>query len=574
MSANMRSGQLDEAQLELVVRAFGKALSNAFMYGVKHDVTSKAIDETYAGVRACFAQVEELSITVSDDTLVINRVVVPQKNTLVRMFVTKVLGMKVGNVTLDSSLTRSQLSNLIEILNASPEELAKLGGFVAFATQVGLTAVKVRTVRFQEVTEDEHVVSKDAVKGKGEGEGGEGEESADAAREVAEDGEAPAEPSGGKVRIDSIVAFLKGTVELSEEVAQGIQDTMPDAQKLGELILQTAHMNVEQANVEGAESLAGLVVGCLRKTYQAMKKDPVSKTQKGKKSLTKQLMLLEKEIIDKMRAMGEQVGEDDLDTVRDACEEIMDEIKMEALAGEYMKKRTQVESNERRIMRYMRGKTEAELEEHELKDMLMEGGMSPEGWQELMVRSGVAGTGERKGGGEGKGGGADMGVAALGQLATLLTRMEETIAAVKSGGEDVHVPVAEVRNEVTKLVEHTQAQIRSLVSEVHGDVDLVDEAEQVARRLGKGPRMTRKEILATLAEIAQELCQPLAVINGSLEMIKSGVLGDVTTTQGEMLDLATESSDKLQMLTKALQGIAGLPASMTPDEALQSSIYA
>ena len=80
-----------------------------------------------------------------------------------------------------------------------------------------------------------------------------------------------------------------------------------------------------------------------------------------------------------------------------------------------------------------------------------------------------------------------------------------------------------------------------------------------AAKSGTGPKLTRKRMLTILAEIVQELCQPLSVINCALGTIGGGHLGDVTTAQADMLQLAGEGAAKIEVLIDNLRNISGLP---------------
>ena len=50
-------------------------------------------------------------------------------------------------------------------------------------------------------------------------------------------------------------------------------------------------------------------------------------------------------------------------------------------------------------------------------------------------------------------------------------------------------------------------------------------------------------------------------------MIMSQKLGELPETQASMLGLIDESTDKLETLINGLQGIAGVPDTMSPDQA-------
>ena len=92
------------------------------------------------------------------------------------------------------------------------------------------------------------------------------------------------------------------------------------------------------------------------------------------------------------------------------------------------------------------------------------------------------------------------------------------------------------------------------------------QAEQAAS--GKPLPLSHKALLRTVAEIAQELSQPLTVISATLDMLRSQRTGPITTAQGELLALAAESSSRLARLVACLMSIAGSPHTLKPDRTL------
>ena len=85
--------------------------------------------------------------------------------------------------------------------------------------------------------------------------------------------------------------------------------------------------------------------------------------------------------------------------------------------------------------------------------------------------------------------------------------------------------------------------------------------------------MSRKRILQILAEIVQELGQPLSVIKCSLDMLKARNLGDLSQVQTDVVDLAGESTERMQVMIKNLLHIVGLPETMTPDAEIQAKLH-
>ena len=85
--------------------------------------------------------------------------------------------------------------------------------------------------------------------------------------------------------------------------------------------------------------------------------------------------------------------------------------------------------------------------------------------------------------------------------------------------------------------------------------------------------MSRRRLLELLAEITQEIFQPLSVIRGTNEMLLRGVLGVIAADQAAMLQLSEASTERMQHLAEQLRDICGNPKGRSPDAKVLDSIY-
>ena len=68
--------------------------------------------------------------------------------------------------------------------------------------------------------------------------------------------------------------------------------------------------------------------------------------------------------------------------------------------------------------------------------------------------------------------------------------------------------------------------------------------------------------------------QPLTIITGTVAMIRSLKAGPFTNTQGELLSMIAESSDRMILLVKHLMDLAGTPVARQPDRTILDAAYA
>ncbi len=574
-----------------IIRALDLILSNTSVYGASHAVTSQSAESCFALLQQVWTE-GDCSVNASESGLTVNQEPVELKNMLAQHLADHLEKRDITNFSLKRGMTHEQFLEFIEVLGAKPQELQLLGGFAAAIAAVGLAeAVATRKVVYREITDEEEVVNRRRLEALSPA----GSESGDAGgRDNAES-------------VQAVMAFLRGDIEISEEgAARSVRDMGGDADQLAELIMHAAMVRASATSLEGAETLGDLVVGCLRRAYEAMTQDPSFHTQKTKKQVQRTLVLLERELLEKLQAMGDAAGTASSEAVKDTVEGLSDELTLDALAQEYARKRSAVGATEKRLMRYIKRKGADGVDDSELRQRLSEGGLDEAGWHELRVKSGVlppassdAVTGPRVRGSEGDGHGLGLpggegGLGALGTLATLLEKIGADVrdhaegaggTAEPSPSPDVagvrtvalHVPeevfkqdLHALQSEVDQIIHRTEKRIEKLVEEVGGNrADSDDEAGTDAGR----PRLTRKRLFEILAEIGQELCQPLAVINCSVDMIRDGTLGEITDMQTDMLNAAADSGEKLKLLIDKLIAIAGVPEGFTVDKQIQASLY-
>jgi len=297
--------------------------------------------------------------------------------------------------------------------------------------------------------------------------------------------------------------------------------------------------------------------------------DPSSKTKKGKKVIAKTFKELEKAVLEKL---GGDVDEEGSEAVSGAIENIQETLKMDSIADDYTKRLKALADSEKRILRFIKAQGLESMRNAELEGKLGDGGLDVSGWHRLLARSSTESFGwdiEES---------SHETANAVGKLAVLLGTLETNVGSldkkkVTKTPEKLAGDLLDVRHEMSARVAETDEKIKGLVDAVSADKDLVEEMERMAEKTGRPPKVTRKRLLMVLAEVVQEICQPLSVIDCSLGMVTEKTLGEITSTQEDMLKLALESSGKIKTLVDHLEELAGLPSYMNPDKQIQDSLY-
>ena len=587
------------------VQLVGLIINNTMnSYWLSASDTKNAIDECYAALEVLFeSSGKEIMFSIVNDTVTVDEETVTYEDHLITVFVEHLKSCDINSFALKKGMPRDEFGKLIEILDARPDEIETLGGFASLLEQFELAHARSIAVRYERVTDQDAVVSKDKL-------------GVDAMtdEEVAE----------------KILEFLKDSESGGEQAAKILREAAANPDKMADLILEASGGTGEGEGGKGGGDGEGggegtgpaeavqetkqeieAVVANLQHTFETMMEDPAAQTPTGKKKLLTTIGKLEKEMVKKLTDVGRL---ESVKAVQEAVSVMRDELKMEALAAEYMKKRKAIMESEKRILRYMQAKGLDKVAETELEDKLAEAGLDGEGWNELLVKGGapgaaglpgVAGQGGLAGlgavlgipgmgtgpggpggapgpgpdGPDGPGGPAAGGYGftdlSMGQLATLLDHLEGKIREAEEGKttvadvQDMTSTMEQVNKEMDTLLESTEQKLTALVGEVltegaEGDDELKEKQSRI---------LTKRDVLRILAEIVQELFQPLSVVNCSIDMIVSKALGEITDSQVDMLKLAREGTTRIQVLIDDLNKISGLPETKTPDKKIMAFLY-
>jgi hypothetical protein len=315
-----------------------------------------------------------------------------------------------------------------------------------------------------------------------------------------------------------IISFLSSCgISPATGVAGDIRQLASDPEKLADLILKTVETSPGVTLPENEETLVRLIADCIQKVADQLLADPALKTQKGRKQTKRSLLLLEKALAGRLETLA---GESSAKALTARLTELAEELDLDALASQYMKgRRAAGKAGEKlgKLIERIHADPEqlAELQEHLIRD-----GLTPEGWQELTNRP--------------------------------------------AGGDTTASP------EIQNLIAETAKQL-SLLSRLTGT-----RLSRLRDQLGAedSPRqLSRREVLEILAELTQEISQPLTIVNATIELITSLRVGPLNDSQLELLGMVAESGDRMTQLVDSLMRIAGTPTTLNPDQAILQAAY-
>jgi len=325
----------------------------------------------------------------------------------------------------------------------------------------------------------------------------------------------------------------------------------------------------EQARMLLAESLAA----SLRRVYEGLSQDPASRTQKGKKLLSGKLAELEQKIMVKLKELtgGEDAAVSQ--QLNDTVEEMQDELQIDTLAADYSRKQKAIAGSQKKLLRFLNAKNAGATDDvdPELKRKLIESGLEPADWDDLMLlrRKGRIGGGVGRVFSE-----AEVEQMLSGVLAELSKAAEVIKQKPQTGPEQsgFNKALAKVGRGVDQLIAQPDQKIEAL-AEAARRIAMGEQLLPESAVVKEKQALSQEQLFKTLGEIVQELRQPLSVLNCSLEMISRATLGEVSEAQQNLLTLSAESGKRLARLITKLSKVSGMPRALQPDKQVLDDLY-
>ncbi len=526
--ASPPSPQLVEALGQL-----GKIVNNASLYGAGHRLTMQAIGQGFALVSTLLIRTPRLEVGIQEGELAVNGRVLASNSPLVKVLALKLANLRINGFALVQGITQAEFNQFIDLLLTSHPGNDR---FCQSLKDLHLNHVEPERGEYRRISADEMVVTADDFR--------------DATARAPEpptrafvlelDSETaqPGMAADSEAGIQSIMAFLKGEVASpSGQVSDQLKEIASDPEKLASLIMEAAVVRQRSTGLAEGESLGDLIVGCLRRTYQGLSRTAPARPSSDKPTLRKQLLLLEKTLLDRLHAMVNAMDSYEQEI---SAASLPDESELNAITADYIMRRHAYERSQRKILQLMRESAGSRSESLRLK--LQEAGLSVSGWRELVGKSGAAQP-------------ASAPPMDLGVFAALLAQLDALMTTSPHKADEAASIMSQVGREVDKLADTTSQKIDVLGRNL--SQKRLDQAQ--SGRPGDG--VGGQELLA---EIVQELCQPTTVINCAVAMIAQEALGGINAEQKDLLNMAAGCGEKLTSLLNHLRTIVGVPDGYTP----------
>ncbi len=542
---NPRSNTSHGMETAKALSAIGKALSTYSIYGLNHPIFEQTSQTAFQLFSSFLDDHKVLKIGTAGGRLVVDDLPVEEVNPLIKGLERKITALGITNLMLRRGLTLSEFMKLIELLHQANEDKLK------------------QAINSPEIN---NISSDDAMEYRLVHKGHHDEES-DSSSAFPSGTKTDAPPAGKEaesstpdtsINVEQIVAFMKGDIGADNpEIEKEVSKLASDPEKLGQMILESVVMRQSVQSLSDTESMGDIVLGCLRKTFDSLKDIDVFQKRGGKASMKKALLMLESSILERIRKVtGKADPELDKKIVK-AIKNMKMDIDVESALAKYVEQTAALQRSQEKICNYIDKRGIADIRDARNAEEILESE-----WRQITVGStrkkhGI-GPGTSGSGIEGLSGSMDSLAIILGELNTMIRR------------NDQHEGIGELLEQVEKDVAGITVRTEKKINEL-GDKIFADEAGKTTVE-GSASRMTVAQLLGDIAEITQELIQPLTSIDAVLEMMLSGYVGDIPKEQRDLLTLAAGSGDHLGYLMEQLKQIVGMPRTLKTDPRFHHSL--
>ncbi|MBN2684655.1 MAG: hypothetical protein JXR40_05205 [Pontiellaceae bacterium] len=508
---NQKNPNSDPA-LAKALNELGRVVNLISTYGKNHRASKESIPRTLAALHALFETRSSMLLGVFNGVMTVDGQMVKTEGSLQKSLERRLVRLNITGLRLKKGISEEELHELIELLSTNTAE-----AFEKELSEHSLAHINTEHTQYCAIQENQTVANKSDLVGMYEN-----------GVLVINDDLAP--PPQNDLHIDQIIAFLKGDVGTNENT-EPLKTAATHPDQLGNLIMEAAAIRQSTATLSG-ESLNDIILGCLRRTYEGLRKQTDFQTKQGKTELKKALLLLEKSLLDKMRTL---TGAEDADLDRkidQAIRGMNETLDLEIAATEYMEHSEAIKISKTQLQDLICRQGSGSV-----KKVLREAGLPPAEWHKFVI--------ENSSQTEQLPPSLSDGLSTLTSLFEQLERLMES----KPEGTQVKNLLQRANDNLSSSADSTKEKLEALSSTIGGYAH----------------SMPREELLSSLAEITQELMQPLTAINISLEMLLLGYVGHMPDEQVDLLSVAARSGEHLEFLMEMLLEIVGCPINKGTD---------
>ena len=506
---SLDAGNEISKELKDALVLLGRGLGIVSAYGKNHPAVDQIIDQVFVALQQAMQQMPSLALGTFNGKLAINDEPFVGKDAPIRSLEKKLLALKISHLELKQYIPHFELKHLLLALCAPSEKQMKES-----LASVELEYVKIAEVKYVALHEGEAKISKDAISG-GYKEGEKYEISG------SHKGKAAGSNELSGMQIAQFAAFLKSNPD-DDAVSPEVRELLSDPEKFAEMVMQLAEAGQKIDSPNEGERLAKIVLGCLRRTHDGLSKESGVDSARGKATLAKTMLQLEKSVLDRISKSPDVKKADSARRIREGLREMEAERQLDVLSAHYTEQREKQTKAEKKLIAFIKKHGVEKVREH-----LAASGMSFEEQQRLIMQSG-----------------GSLPVSDE-EDSRIITKVLERIEGLMrtTDPEQAQAAIDEARRGINTYNLQMESQIG----------DLEKRLQQSLREKTPGQR---EKLLLEISKLTLSLMQPLTVINGSIEAAMS------TTNDAlrkDLLDMAYQSGQSMDAMTKRMIALVGYP---------------
>jgi hypothetical protein len=540
-----------------VIRWLAFVLANGRVYGLAHKITQQSILDAAKALAIFHRRHGDFDLAVVDDDFRVDGISVGPPIASTVALARCLTGLNAPGLCFQEGITAEDLNAFARMLFLKEEQVLQANGLAGLLSASGLTRIRAVGFSYQRVTEHETVVEKD---------------------ETPDTGLSAASAAAIRRFLDSGAAAAS-----SADAAPLRQADLGDDRTVGEL----ARLAVppETTGPLTPEALAQQTIERLQRMSDELLEAPSNQTVRGRRNLRKLITSVETDVTERLQRLGADIQA--VEMLASRVKELIEELAVDGLVAQYMKIRSELAVKEGKLKRHLRRAGQRGGSEKEIKSRLVSMGLpaailedlaasaaggTPDGGEagaDTGTKAGGAADGTPGGGAAGAGTGTGTGSKASGgrvpaapeapasetPLADLLRQLQSTAPGDGALPRLVDSILSEMNKTLQQTALRAEAQMETLKRIVMIPAGRPDNAD-----------LSRRQLLILMAELGQELRQPLTVVTGAIDMLLGRFFGPISDEQKPILDMASESSRTLDDLISRMIRIAGMPTSLTPDE--------
>jgi hypothetical protein len=523
------------------LRLLGQLISTATVYTFEHKMVQQALDEATAASGPLLAAREKLTLNAMDGALLADGLPVTTRNSLILGLATKLENSRFANLAFFRGAAREDLARLAHVLGmpSAASKPALLG------LRNPASLIRVESSSYRRVEDNEVVLKKEDL----------------AAQAATNDSGAPAGKRDGE----------------ASHAGSGTPNSPPPppepaspetaATQLADVIMPAANAAPAQSAPESAATLLAAILDNLRHKGAELLDGPAVKTRQGRKNLAKLFLFLKAELQERLRVAG--LPDTALAAVTETLNALQQDVAVDALAVDYMKKRQAAKAAEGKVVRFLK-RTAGHDAAAALQERLREEGLAAETVRELAAGNNAPAATTS----DDDGSGAQATVAGTETILMLLARLSRLLEQHSPGVRNAEATQAEL-----KAAAAVTAALDAMMARTSGKLARLTALADELRGGGQTPAPAKRQraahhnLFAILAEIIQELLQPLCVTKCAVDLLLGNQLGGSPAKQTDLLWLIADSNTRLQHLAEKLHAICGDPASRPPDPQILDYVY-